>query len=147
MPFEPTGDCPEGAVCQYLEIGERWRQMLRHGINPPNMEVAMVERLVGAARQAALREIHGWVEVEDRDAIRKSYHFGNFSEAWGFMSRMALLAEKMDHHRERLGELLRPGQRGRPWLASARAASEQCLAMGDIHRRAGDDRGTHPGPQ
>src|SRR5215472_8991245 len=67
---------------------------------PPNMEVAMVERLVGAARQAALHEIHGWVEVEDRDAIRKSYHFGDFSEAWGFMSRMALLAEKMDHHPE-----------------------------------------------
>jgi len=64
------------------------------------MEVAMVERLVGAARQAALHEIHGWVEVEDRDAIRKSYHFGDFSEAWGFMSRMALLAEKMDHHPE-----------------------------------------------
>src|ERR1700751_789784 len=64
---------------------------------PPDMEVAMVERLVGAARHAALREIHGWVEVEERDAFRKSYHFGNFSEAWGFMSRMALLAEKMDH--------------------------------------------------
>jgi 4a-hydroxytetrahydrobiopterin dehydratase len=60
----------------------------------------MVERLVGAARQTALREIHGWAEVEDRDAIRKSYHFGDFSEAWGFMSRIALLAEKMDHHPE-----------------------------------------------
>src|SRR5215813_2755689 len=68
--------------------------------NPTNMEGDMVERLVGAARHTALREIHGWVEVEDRDAIRKSYHFGNFSEAWGFMSRMALLAEKMDHHPE-----------------------------------------------
>ena len=60
----------------------------------------MVEKLVGAARQAALHELHGWVEVEDRDAIRKSYHFGDFSEAWGFMSRMSLLAEKMDHHPE-----------------------------------------------
>src|SRR5262245_42476418 len=68
--------------------------------NPTNMEGNMVERLVGAARHTALREIHGWVEVEDRDAIRKSYHFGDFSEAWGFMSRMALLAEKMDHHPE-----------------------------------------------
>src|SRR5262249_2252856 len=68
--------------------------------NPANMEGEMVDRLVGAARHTALREIHGWVEVEDRDAIRKSYHFGNFSEAWGFMSRMALLAEKMDHHPE-----------------------------------------------
>jgi 4a-hydroxytetrahydrobiopterin dehydratase len=60
----------------------------------------MVERLVGAARQTALREIHGWTEVQDRDAIRKSYHFGDFSEAWGFISRVALLAEKMDHHPE-----------------------------------------------
>ena len=60
----------------------------------------MVERLVGSARQTALREIHGWTEVQDRDAIRKSYHFGDFSEAWGFMSRVALLAEKMDHHPE-----------------------------------------------
>src|SRR5246127_896109 len=63
-------------------------------------EVRMVERLVGAARHAALHELHGWVEVEDRDAIRKSYHFENFSEAWGFMSRTALIAEKMDHHPE-----------------------------------------------
>jgi 4a-hydroxytetrahydrobiopterin dehydratase len=60
----------------------------------------MVERLVGAARHTALQEIHDWTEVQDRDAIRKSYHFGDFSEAWGFMSRIALLAEKMDHHPE-----------------------------------------------
>src|ERR1041385_2570032 len=60
----------------------------------------MAERLVGAARQTALRELHGWSEVEDRDAIRKSYHFSNFSEAWGFLSRIALVAEKMDHHPE-----------------------------------------------
>jgi 4a-hydroxytetrahydrobiopterin dehydratase len=60
----------------------------------------MVERLVGAARHAALREIHGWSEVEDRDAIRKSYHFSDFSEAWSFLSRIALAAEKMDHHPE-----------------------------------------------
>jgi 4a-hydroxytetrahydrobiopterin dehydratase len=60
----------------------------------------MVERLVGTARRAALHELHGWVEVDDRDAIRKSFHFGNFSEAWGFASRVALLAEKLDHHPE-----------------------------------------------
>jgi 4a-hydroxytetrahydrobiopterin dehydratase len=60
----------------------------------------MVERLVGAARHAALATLHGWSEVEDRDAIRKSYHFADFSEAWGFMSRVALIAEKMDHHPE-----------------------------------------------
>lgn len=60
----------------------------------------MVDRLVGAARQTALRELHGWSEVEDRDAIRKIYHFSDFSEAWGFLSRVALAAEKMDHHPE-----------------------------------------------
>jgi 4a-hydroxytetrahydrobiopterin dehydratase len=60
----------------------------------------MVERLVGTARKAALHELHGWVEIDDRDAIRKSYHFGSFSEAWGFLSRVALLAEKFDHHPE-----------------------------------------------
>ena len=60
----------------------------------------MVERLAGAARNAAVKELHGWVEVQDRDAIRKIYHFGTFMEAWGFMSQVALLAEKMDHHPE-----------------------------------------------
>jgi 4a-hydroxytetrahydrobiopterin dehydratase len=60
----------------------------------------MVERLIGAARNAAVKELHGWSEVEDRDAIRKTYHFGTFGEAWGFMSQVALLAEKMDHHPE-----------------------------------------------
>ena len=60
----------------------------------------MAERLTGAARQTALRELHGWSEVADRDAIRKSYHFSDFSEAWGFLSRVALAAEKMDHHPE-----------------------------------------------
>ena len=60
----------------------------------------MVERLTGAARHTALRQVHGWSEVEDRDAIRKSFHFSNFSEAWGFLARVALVAEKMDHHPE-----------------------------------------------
>jgi 4a-hydroxytetrahydrobiopterin dehydratase len=60
----------------------------------------MVERLIGAARNAAVKELHGWSEVDDRDAIRKTYHFGTFGEAWGFMSQVALLAEKMDHHPE-----------------------------------------------
>ncbi len=60
----------------------------------------MVEKLTGAARHTALHRLHGWSEVEDRDAIRKSFHFSNFSEAWGFLSRIALAAEKMDHHPE-----------------------------------------------
>ena len=60
----------------------------------------MVERLHGTARTEALRELRGWAEVQDRDAIRKIYHFATFTEAWGFMSQVALFAEKMDHHPE-----------------------------------------------
>ncbi|MBI1208143.1 MAG: 4a-hydroxytetrahydrobiopterin dehydratase [Azospirillum sp.] len=60
----------------------------------------MAEKMVGARRQAALRELHGWAEVEDRDAIRKTYHFADFNQAWGFLSRVALMAEKLDHHPE-----------------------------------------------
>jgi 4a-hydroxytetrahydrobiopterin dehydratase len=60
----------------------------------------MVERLAGAARSAIIHQLQGWSEVEDRDAIRRVYHFSTFSEAWGFMSEVALLAEKMGHHPE-----------------------------------------------
>ncbi len=38
----------------------------------------MVERLIGAARKAAVAELKGWTEVEDRDAVRKVFHFGTF---------------------------------------------------------------------
>ncbi len=60
----------------------------------------MSDKLVGAKRQTALKELHGWSEVLERDAIRKTYHFSDFSAAWGFMSRVALLAERVGHHPE-----------------------------------------------
>lgn len=60
----------------------------------------MAQRLTGNARRQALTEIRGWVEVEDRDAIRKTFHFQDFGEAFAFMTRVALFAEKADHHPE-----------------------------------------------
>ncbi len=59
-----------------------------------------VEKLVDGPRQPALREVHDWVEVDDRDAIRKAYHFADFKEAFGFVSRVALIAGRMAHHPE-----------------------------------------------
>lgn len=50
--------------------------------------------------EAILPELDGWAAVDGRDAIRKTYEFADFSEAWGFMSRVALKAEQMDHHPE-----------------------------------------------
>ena len=43
---------------------------------------------------------NGWTMAEGRDAIEKTYEFKNFVEAWGFMSRAAIWAEKMNHHPE-----------------------------------------------
>jgi 4a-hydroxytetrahydrobiopterin dehydratase len=56
--------------------------------------------LSGAERAALLRPLGGWAEVEGRDAIAKTFTFADFSAAFGFMARVALVAEKMDHHPE-----------------------------------------------
>ena len=60
----------------------------------------MVQKLDAAARNAALAQLSHWREVEGRDAIARSFRFADFNAAFGFMSRVALTAEKMDHHPE-----------------------------------------------
>ncbi len=60
----------------------------------------MIAKLMAGEREAALKELGGWTMVAGRDAIQRSFKFKNFSEAWGFMSRVALLAESQDHHPE-----------------------------------------------
>jgi 4a-hydroxytetrahydrobiopterin dehydratase len=60
----------------------------------------LVEKLTGTARETALASLDGWAEVPGRDAIEKEFRFANFNEAWGFMARIALQAEKLDHHPE-----------------------------------------------
>lgn len=58
--------------------------------------------LTEAERAAALPALgtSGWGAVPDSDAIRKVWKFKSFIEAWGFMSRAALIAEKLNHHPE-----------------------------------------------
>ena len=60
----------------------------------------MVERLDDAARAGLAMALPGWRLTEGRDAIRREFRFRDFSEAWGFMARVALLAEAQDHHPE-----------------------------------------------
>lgn len=60
----------------------------------------MREKLTGAVRKAALDKLAGWTEVSGRDAITKKFLFHDFSAAFGFMTRAALMAEKLDHHPE-----------------------------------------------
>ncbi|EME70609.1 pterin-4-alpha-carbinolamine dehydratase [Paramagnetospirillum caucaseum] len=60
----------------------------------------MNAKLSNEQRAAALAELDGWTDVEGRDAIRRSLRFGDFTEAFGFMTRVALVAERMNHHPE-----------------------------------------------
>jgi len=60
----------------------------------------MVDKLTEDERNAALAELPGWTLVAERDAIEKSFRFKTFNEAWGFMTRVALAAEKLNHHPE-----------------------------------------------
>ena len=60
----------------------------------------MAELLSADARKQALGGIPGWAEVQDGTGIGKTFVFKDFNEAFGFMTRAALVAEKMDHHPE-----------------------------------------------
>ena len=60
----------------------------------------MVEKLSATERAGLLATLPAWQLVEGRDAITRSFRFKDFSEAWGFMARVALLAEAQDHHPE-----------------------------------------------
>ena len=58
------------------------------------------EKIDRTAAESQLSALPGWALLPGREAIAKTFSFRNFSEAWGFMSRAALLAEKMNHHPE-----------------------------------------------
>ena len=60
----------------------------------------MVEKLTGAEREKALSRLSEWSETAGRDAITRMFPFKTFNQAFGFMTRVALKAEAMDHHPE-----------------------------------------------
>lgn len=60
----------------------------------------MPDKLDDGAIAAELEKLAGWAPVPGRPAIHKTFTFKSFSEAWAFMSRCALLAEKLNHHPE-----------------------------------------------
>ncbi len=60
----------------------------------------MVEKLSAAERAGLSATLPEWKLMEGRDAITRAFRFKDFSEAWGFMARVALLAEAQDHHPE-----------------------------------------------
>lgn len=60
----------------------------------------MATRLTDVQRTQALTGLEGWRAVDGRDAIARSFRFPDFNAAFAFMTRAALMAEKMDHHPE-----------------------------------------------
>ncbi|MEL7491434.1 MAG: 4a-hydroxytetrahydrobiopterin dehydratase [Pseudomonadota bacterium] len=60
----------------------------------------MVQKLSDDQRREFLGKYSGWALVEGRDAVEREFTFEDFNEAWGFMTRVAIAAEKSDHHPE-----------------------------------------------
>lgn len=60
----------------------------------------MAAKMTGKALDDAVAKLDGWKQAADRQSIAKSFTFADFNEAWGFMTRVALAAEKADHHPE-----------------------------------------------
>ena len=102
----------------------------------------MAQKLTGRARKAALAKLDGWSEVAGRDAISKKFTFKDFNEAFGFMARAALVAEKLDHHPEWFNVY----NRVEVTLATHDAGG---VTERDVEARRGDgpDRGVGGGPR
>jgi len=63
-------------------------------------DATMAQKFDAPQRKAALDGLPAWTAVDGRDAITRTIKFADFSEAFGFMTRVALAAEKLDHHPE-----------------------------------------------
>lgn len=64
------------------------------------MPAQKIEKFDPQSVDEALKTLNGWSKADDKDALYKTFKFKDFNAAWAFMSRIALLAEKMDHHPE-----------------------------------------------
>ncbi|MDT4814908.1 putative pterin-4-alpha-carbinolamine dehydratase [compost metagenome] len=77
----------------------RLSAFLRTSFSYDQIEPSMTP-LSPQARATLLAELPGWTTVQDRDAIFKRFTFHDFNAAFGFMTRVAIQADKADHHPE-----------------------------------------------
>ena len=68
--------------------------------NPEQKDLTMIQKLSPKELETAKKTLPQWVLNQEKDSITRNFEFGNFIEAWGFMSKVAILAEKHDHHPE-----------------------------------------------
>ncbi|PQV47175.1 4a-hydroxytetrahydrobiopterin dehydratase [Paraburkholderia sp. BL21I4N1] len=60
----------------------------------------MINKLTSEERATKIAQLHDWQTVAGRDAIQRQFKFADFNEAFGFMTRVAIKAQEMDHHPE-----------------------------------------------
>ena len=60
----------------------------------------MIQKLTSDERAEQVAQLNGWQAVPERDAIQRKLQFADFNEAFGFMTRVAIKAQQMDHHPE-----------------------------------------------
>ncbi|SIT42126.1 putative pterin-4-alpha-carbinolamine dehydratase [Paraburkholderia ribeironis] len=60
----------------------------------------MIQKLTSEERAGQIAQLHGWQAAANRDAIERNFEFADFNEAFGFMARVAIKAQEMDHHPE-----------------------------------------------
>ncbi|WP_322043627.1 4a-hydroxytetrahydrobiopterin dehydratase [Paraburkholderia sp. J67] len=65
-----------------------------------NTGATMINRLTSEERATQLAGLHGWQAATGRDAIQRHFRFADFNEAFGFMTRVAIKAQEMNHHPE-----------------------------------------------
>ncbi|CAK1550494.1 unnamed protein product [Leptosia nina] len=104
--FHPAGVVPSAIVSKAINAStaSRYNCVARLStVAPPTPKTRkMADKLNQGDRDTELASLlqAGWKIQANRDAIEKEFQFKNFNEAFGFMTRVALLAEKMDHHPE-----------------------------------------------
>jgi 4a-hydroxytetrahydrobiopterin dehydratase len=94
-----AGIAPTEAARQKL-LDDNLRRLYATKSAPNRTEPHMAQKLDAAARSGLAARLPDWQLASGRDAIQRTFKFKDFSEAFGFMARAALVAEKMDHHPE-----------------------------------------------
>jgi 4a-hydroxytetrahydrobiopterin dehydratase len=87
-------------ICGHAAAAHGRGPRVKRPLQQRNEETNMIAKLTEAERAGLSTSLPEWRMAEGRDAIMRNFRFKDFSQAWAFMSRVALLAEKHDHHPE-----------------------------------------------
>jgi 4a-hydroxytetrahydrobiopterin dehydratase len=87
-------------ICERMPAGLRIVAARMNAAGRPLRGHPMIHKLTSEERARQMTELQGWLPVNGRDAIHRQFQFADFNEAFGFMTRVAIKAQEMDHHPE-----------------------------------------------